>query len=480
MGRSGPGIFAKIRTSNGRPSVRPTPRLVVVSNRLPASRVASGGRAHWQAGAGGLVTALKPVVKRTRGIWIGWSGSTARSPRSSEYDGITMRAMGLSPRELQTYYHGFCNRTLWPLFHDAIRPPEFKHEHWRPYVDINRRFARAAVRAARNGDLVWVHDYHLMLAPAMIREMNPSLRVGFFLHIPFPPEELFEWLPWRRELLEGLLGADVVGFQTHLAAQNFSRLARRYTDTEGTDTVLRHNGRKIVVQDFPISIDFDWFDKRAKEPRVQKMAAAIRSRVGPRRKILLAVDRLDYTKGIDARLHAFQLLLDRSDASVNNCVLIQIAAPSREAVLEYEQTRELVDGMVGRINGQHSSPGRVAVHYFRRTFSREDLVPYYLAADAMLVTPLRDGMNLVAKEFVASRTDLGGVLVLSEFAGAAQEMRQALLVNPRDTEGVATAMHEALTLNRDDARFRMGFLRQRVRRHDVHHWAENFLSELAP
>lgn len=460
--------------------MRQSPRLIVVSNRLPFSRSGTGPSARWQSGAGGLVTALKPVVQKSRGTWVGWSGVAGRSTRTMEHDHVRMQSIGLTSREVNTYYHGFCNRTLWPLFHDAIRPPEFKHEHWKPYVEVNRRFARAAVRSARKGDMVWVHDYHLMLAPAMIREMNPNLRVGFFLHIPFPPEELFEWLPWRTELLEGLLGADVVGFQTHQAAQNFSRLARRYTDADGTDALLRFQGRKVIVREFPISIDFDWFDRRARDPRVRREAAAIRSRIGPRRRIMLAVDRLDYTKGIDARLSAFEMLLERGHASVKNCVLIQVAAPSRESVREYEEMRELADKMVGRINGEYSQPGRVAVHYFRRTFTREQLVAYYLAADVMLVTPLRDGMNLVAKEYVAARHDMGGVLVLSEFAGAAREMRQALIVNPRDVEGVADAMRDALTIDPGDARLRMGFLRSRVRRHDVHQWAMDFLEELAP
>lgn len=466
--------------------MRRSPRLIVVSNRLPASRVGSGagagagGGTKWQAGAGGLVTALEPVVRRTKGTWIGWSGSAGRAAASANFNGLAMRPIGLSEREIAAYYNGFCNRTIWPLFHDAIRPPEFENDHWKPYVDVNLRFARAAVRAARAGDMVWVHDYHLMLAPAMIREMNPRLRVGFFLHIPFPPEELFEWLPWRTELLEGLLGADVIGFQTHQAAQNFSRLARRYTDAEGGGESLKLDGRHIRVADFPISIDFEWFDSRAREPRVQREAAAIRSRIGSRRKVLLAIDRLDYTKGIEERLKAFESLLDRGDATVNNAVLIQIAAPSRDAIMEYEETRSRVEGLVGRINGAHSKPGRVAVHYFRRTFTREQLIPYYLAADVMLVTPLRDGMNLVAKEYAACRTDLSGTLVLSEFAGAAREMRQAILVNPRDTSGFADAIHDALRTDQPSARLRMGFLRQRVRRHDVHHWADNFLEELAP
>ena len=325
---------------------------------------------------------------------------------------------------------------------------------------------------------MWVHDYHLQLVPGMLRALRPDLRIGFFLHIPFPPEELFAWLPWRKQLLEGLLGADVIGFQTYPAVRNFSRLAREYTSAEGTDTLLTFEGRETRVASFPISIDADWFGQTADSRGTLDAAAEIRARIGEQRRILLAVDRLDYTKGIDSRLAAYELLLKTGRVSADKAVLMQIAVPSRERVFEYEAMRRTIEQRVGRINGQYSEPGRVAVHYFRRNFSREDLVAYYRAADVMLVTPLRDGMNLVAKEYCACRTDHSGVLVLSEFAGAAQELRRALLVNPRDIEGMAEAMHEALTMPAPDARHRMAILRTQVRRHDVYEWADQFLEAL--
>lgn len=454
-------------------------RLIIVSNRLPVGRIGTGKGARWVPSAGGLVTAMTPILRRCGGAWIGWAGGAGRPPRSIMQDGLRLRPVGMSAAELASFYHGLCNRTLWPLFHDAIRTPEFDRSWWEPYVEVNQRFAEAAARAARPKDIVWIHDYHLLLVPQMVRRLRPSQRVGFFLHIPFPPEELFSWLPWRRELLEGLLGADVVGFQTHQSARNFSRAARQYTDAEGTDTELIWRGRKVRVGDFPISIDFDWFDEQARSPRVVKQAEAIRRDVGRDRKILLAVDRLDYTKGIDARLAAFELLLRSGEVNVDDCVLMQIAAPSREPVREYADMRTRIDRMVGSLNGEFSVPGRVAVHYFRRTLPREDVVAYYRAADVMVVTPLRDGMNLVAKEYVASRTDGSGVLVLSEFAGAAEQLRRALLVNPRDVEGMAQAMLTALRMRRGDARFRMAILRSMVRRHDVHEWADTFLGALA-
>jgi trehalose 6-phosphate synthase len=308
--------------------------------------------------------------------------------------------------------------------------------------------------------------------------MRPDLRIGFFLHIPFPPEELFEWLPWRADMLMGLLGADVIGFQTQKAAQNFSRLARHYTTAEGTDSELEHQGRRIRVASYPISIDFKWFDDQAHSPAAIRGAKDIRASLGEDRKIFLAVDRLDYTKGIDIRLEAYEELLRRKPQLVDKCVLIQIAVPSRDGVSDYNKMRSIVEQTVGRINGQFSEPGRVAVHYFRRNLTREQLVSFYRAADIALVTPLRDGMNLVAKEYVACRTNNTGVLVLSEFAGAARELRRAITVNPRDRDQMIRAMDTALRMPADDSIQRMSILRMMVRRHDVYDWARSFLEDL--
>jgi len=451
------------------------PRIIVVANRLPVHRVGNA----WESSSGGLVTAMTPIVKRTKGAWVGWTGSSDSRVQPFSFEGISIRPITLTESEVEGFYNHYSNRTIWPLFHDAVRTPEFERRYWRPYVEVNRRYARAAANAAGAGDLVWVHDYQLLLAPAMIRKLRPDLRIGFFLHIPFPPEELFAWLPHRRELLEGMLGADVVGFQTQANARNFSRVARDYTTAEGTDTRLELDRRVIRVGSWPISIDSAWFEGEAAKKPTIKAAANIRSRIGAGRKILLCVDRLDYTKGIDSRLRAFELLMKSGRVSVNDCVLVQIAVPSRERVFEYAAMRRDIDELVGRINGEFSEPGRVAVHYFRRNYTREDLVAFYRAADVMVVTPLRDGMNLVCKEYVATRSDLSGVLILSEAAGASREMRRAILVNPRDEEGMADAMHEALTMPRADARHRMAILRMQVKRHDVHVWADEFLEALS-
>lgn len=452
--------------------------LVIVANRLPVSRRREGRRTSWQLSPGGLVSAMAPILRECGGTWIGWSGVAGPAARPFHHDSVVIRSVALSSHEVETYYHGFCNRTLWPLYHDGLRAPTFDRDWWRRYVEVNRRFAEAASRATRRGGIVWVHDYQLQLVPQMLRDLRPDLRIGFFLHIPFPPEELFAWLPWRTQILEGLLGADVVGFQTHDDAQDFSRAARRWTRADGTDTALTLGRRRITVGSFPISIDSAWFRRRAETAAARREARNIRERIGTGRRILLSVDRLDYTKGIDHRLRAFEEMLRRQRVGVDDCVLIQIAVPSREVVHEYEQMRSTVEERVGRINGQFSVPGRVAVHYFRRSYSPDQLVAWYLAADVMLVTPLKDGMNLVAKEYIATRTENTGVIVLSEFAGAATELRRAILVNPHDVDGMSEAFEVALRLGSDDAAMRMGQLRVQVRRHDVFHWADNFIKAL--
>jgi trehalose 6-phosphate synthase len=454
-------------------------RLVIVANRLPVHRVRRGHQVSWEPSPGGLVAAMDPILRARRGAWVGWTGIAGPAPRPFLYNGIRLKPVPLGPGDLEGFYHGFSNATLWPLYHDAIRTPEFDRRWWRPYVEVNQRYASACAAVVRRGDLVWVHDYQLQLVPGMLRKLRPDVRLGFFLHVPFPPEELFAWLPWRTEILEGLLGADVVGFQTQAAAQNFSRLARRYAGADGTDTLLEYQNRKVRVGAFPISIDFATFEELGRSRVAVRRAADIRERIGAKRKLMLAVDRLDYTKGIDIRLRAFEEMLRRGRASVDNCVLIQVAVPSRESVREYVTMRTRIEQYVGRINGEFSVPGRVAVHYFRRSLPREELVAYYRAADVMLVTPLRDGMNLVAKEYVASRVDNGGVLVLSEFAGAASELRRALLVNPRDLDGMVAAFERALRLPAAEARRRMTILRMIVRRHDVFSWAKDFLRALA-
>ncbi len=458
-------------------------RLVVVANRLPVRRVGDGDSARWETSPGGLVSAIAPVLRERGGEWVGWNGTASDEAEDAatdafDHDGMRIRPIGLSRDDLDSFYYGFSNETLWPLYHDAIRFPRFHRRWWWPYREVNERFAREAAEAAGDGADVWVHDYQLQLAPAMIREMAPGARIGFFLHIPFPPEELFAKMPWRRQVLEGLLGADVIGFHTKLSAQNFSRAARQFTTASGSDFQLEYEGRRIACKAFPISIDTGAIESMAREPETAELAAQLRQSLGGRR-IVLGVDRMDYTKGIDVRLRAFEDLLETRRASADEVVLMQVAVPSRESVGEYADLRRAVDEHVGRINGRFATGGNAAVYYLYRGLPFRELVAAYMAADVMMVTPFRDGMNLVAKEFCAARPGEDGALVLSEFAGAALELRQAMLVNPYDIDGMSAALDMALRMSEDERARRMKALRRTIIRHDVYRWADSFLDELS-
>lgn len=346
-------------------------------------------------------------------------------------------------------------------------------------MDVNRRFAAAAAEHVARDGLVWVHDYHLQLAPAMIRDQRPDVRIGFFLHIPFPPQELFAQLPWRTQILHGMLGADVVGFQTKLGAQNFCQLCRRFVGAGGRGGDVEVNGRRSRAGAFPISIDVDRFETLADSPEVKRRAEQFQRRLGEGRRIVLGVDRMDYTKGIDRRLRAYQELLRSERCKPSECVFVQVCVPSRERVGEYKEMKSIVEGLIGQINGEYGDLGRTPVHYLHRSLAVEELVALYRAADVMVVTPLRDGMNLVAKEYIATRLDDTGALVLSEFTGAAHQLPAAVLVNPHDIDGLVNAVDHALSMDEKEQRQRMRSLRRAVSRHDVFDWAREFFEVVA-
>jgi len=447
--------------------------LVVVANRLPVHRASAGDP--WETSPGGLVSALLPMLRSHGGVWIGWAGTAEGPPEPFEHEGLTAVAVPVSPDEVRDYYEGFSNSTLWPLYHDACQTPQFHRHWWAPYVEVNRRFAEAAARHASEGGRVLVQDYHLQLVPGMLRELRPDLRIGFFLHIPFPPTELFAQLPWRRRILEGLLGADVVGFQTKAGSQNFVRLVNRFTQHRGVGQTIDVGGRRVEAREFPISIDVDRIEALARDPAIIARSREIRAELGAGRTVLLGVDRLDYTKGIEQRLRAVHELFKSGRHSVDDLVLLQVSVPSRESVDEYVEVRQRIETLVGAINGECSRVGRVPVHYLRQNLPLPELVAHYLAADVMLVTPIRDGMNLVAKEYCASRLDDSGVLVLSEFTGAAVELDRAMLVNPHDIDGMTAAIAQAIGLPRAERARRMRSLRQRIRRRTVYDWAREFM-----
>ena len=459
----------------------PTAAFVVVANRLPVDRVTlPGGRTAWRTSPGGLVSALKPVLQRNEGAWIGWHGAPTEELEPFVDDGLELVPVPLSEDEVEEYYEGFSNGTLWPLYHDVVAPPEFHREWWEAYVRVNRRFAERAAKVAEEGGVVWVQDYQLQLVPSMLREMRPDLRIGFFLHIPFPPTELFQQMPWRRQLLEGLLGADLVGFQHQYAAQNFVRLVRqRVGHKTHRDTVYLPDGRLVRAGSFPISIDARSFEKLARDPATEQRADEIREELGSPRHVLLGIDRLDYTKGLRQRLRAFGELLAENSIDLDDAVFVQVATPSRERVGQYKVLRDDIDRLVGRINGDVGRIGRPPITYLHSSYPRAEMAALYRAADIMVVTPLRDCMNLVAKEYVACRYDDGGALVLSEFAGAAEELKQAYRVNPYDINGMKATLLQAMEAPAREKSRRMRSMRKYVDDHDIDRWAKSFLDALA-
>ncbi|MDA2807639.1 alpha,alpha-trehalose-phosphate synthase (UDP-forming) [Nocardiopsis suaedae] len=474
------------------PIVEPsdTAEPVIVANRLPVTAVGTGdGTVRWKRSPGGLVSALSSRGGSGRTTWVGWAGTpsqgAAPAPPAPDRDGPTLVPVPISADEYATYYEGLSNGALWPLYHDAVVPPVVDAAHWDGYTRVNERFARAAADAAPPGGTVWVHDYHLQLVPGMLRRLRPDTRIGFFLHIPFPGKDLMRRLPWAGAILDGLLGADLIGFQTAEHADGFaSCLAELGTGPPGPPRSaalrygLRRDGRDVDVGVFPISIDPAEYDGLASRPRTRARAREIRERTGRPHHLLLGVDRLDYTKGIEARLEALRRLLEQGRLRPGEVAMVQVATPTRSGMREYARTRRRVEEAVSRINGEYGSVGAPVVHYLYDTLDRERLASLYRAADVLVATPYRDGMNLVCKEYVASRGDLGGALVLSRFAGAAAELAEAHLVNPFDPADIAQALVRAVEQSPEESARRMAAMRAHLAENDVHAWAHLFLSAL--
>jgi len=467
--------------------------LILVSNRLPVSLQGPGDNLRVEPSPGGLATALSAVWNNYKdGVWIGWPGAEVEADVQSLLDNVSkdqpyqLRAVLLTAQEIEKFYAGFANEIIWPLFHDLQSRCNFRPEYWEAYQQVNRKYARAVANSASPGDFAWVHDYQLMLVAHSLRDMGVRARLGYFQHIPFPPPDVFEKLPWRECVLRALLEFDVLGFQTSRDRTNFiSCIAELLPQAEiqasdQQQAIIQFAGRRVVTGAFPISIDFDEFAVPASSPETGTRAAAIRAEL-MENIMLLGVDRMDYTKGIPERLQAFRLLLERFPEVRRQITLVQIVVPSRSGIPEYKGLREEVELLVSQINGQFTQPGWVPIHYMYRNMPRPELLAYYRAADVALITPLKDGMNLVAKEFCAAQIDERGVLVLSEFAGASPELRHgALIVNPNDFVGVANAIREACLMSADEKLSRMRLLREIVKNHNIHRWTSSFLAAAAP
>ena len=458
-------------------------RLLIVANRLPVTVKAAADGVQLSPSIGGLVTGLGPWHRRGGGAWIGWPGETdalsadARAGLERQLAEQRLVAVHLSSEDVDGFYRGFANRVVWPLFHYQVDRVPVDAADWDAYVRVNRQFADTAVHAYRDGDTIWVHDYQLMLVPAMLREALPQARIGFFLHIPFPSSEVFRVLPWRRQIIEGLLGADLVGFHTFAYLRHFVSSLLHVDGVEVDIDRVHLDGRDVRLGAFPMGIDAAAFAATAAAPETAAEAAAIRRNAGDRR-LILGVDRLDYTKGIPRRLQMIERLLTRHPELADSIRFVQIAVPTRGDVEAYQRFKRQVDEHVGRINGAFGTLRSAPVHYVHQSVTSLELAALYRAADVMLVTPLRDGMNLVAKEFAASRVDEDGVLVLSEFAGAAAELDGAVVVNPYDIESLVDRILKALSFTREERRARMRTMRAQVAENDVHAWAARFLQTL--
>jgi alpha,alpha-trehalose-phosphate synthase [UDP-forming] len=458
---------------------RKSRKLVVVSNRGPYRHEGARGRERWVRAAGGLVTALDPVLQKRGGVWV--SAKPAK-----DFDSVTVPAphlaydlahVALKRAEQRGFYEGVSNAVLWPLLHGFEPTIQVGEAPWSSYANANEQFADTALSTSEASDLIWVQDYHLMLVPSMVRTKRPNARIGWFCHIPWPPPDTFGTLPWREDILEGLLGADILGFHLPEYAEHFRQCVERFTAHRVSRGTIQCRGRKVKTIAAPIGIPVDDLQALAIDPDVEREVERIRQAMANRR-LILGVDRLDYTKGIPERLASFERLLRRDKAARTRYALIQIMVPSRTDIKAYADLKEEIDRMVGDINGRYAETGRVPIHYLYRNLSQRALFAHYRAADVALVTPLRDGMNLVAHEYAAARTDEDGVLILSEFAGAAKHLKGAVLVNPYDVESTTDAIHRALTMKASEKRKRMRSMRAAVMRLDVHRWADGYIAAL--
>lgn len=463
-----------------------TEKIIVIANRIPCNISATGGKIKYKKSIGGLVASLDPILLKNGGLWIGWNGLTIENIPDKQKICIadecssknyTVKCVQLTKKEIRNYYHGFSNRSIWPLFHGFIFQSYFSLDYWKSYTHVNRKFCNSAMEEIRGNELVWVHDYHLTLLPEMLKQTNPELKVMFFLHIPFPNFEIFRVLPWSREILTGLLGCNLLGFQTKGDAINFLACCKELLDArvDFKKSLVIHDKRTTNVKNIPVSIDFDRFNKIAGR---KSAARVLNSRkIGTNTKLIISVERLDYTKGIKERILAIERFFEKYPKYKRKLIFLQISVPSRTKIGEYISLKKEIDELVGRINGRFSDEMWSPIHYIYKGIPQTKLIDLYKASDICLVTPLRDGMNLVSKEYVSCKTEGNGVLVLSRFAGAADEMsRHAIMVNPYDIEEVADSINTALNLHWNTKKAMMEELRKIVRQNDVFNWAKKFLN----
>ena len=459
-------------------------RILVISNRLPVTVTKRENNIRFNPSAGGLATGLSSLAKTYHNIWIGWPGIAVERIRD-EKNRIKRKLMQdnchpvyLKQYDLENYYYGFCNRTIWPLFHYFTQYSLYNRRNWDSYVKVNQIFCNEILKIAEPDDKIWIHDYHLMLLPQLLREKLTAASIGFFLHIPFPSSEVFRILPPRREIARGILGADLIGFHTYDYAHHFIKTVRRLLGYEQSRAEINVGNRIVRIDAFPMGIDYDQFSQAGDDVTVKREITKIKTRVGER-KIIVSIDRLDYTKGIPQRLEAFDYFLDNNPKYREKVTLILVAVPSRTGVDQYALLKKRVDELISRINGKYGTIGWMPIWYLYRFLPFKSLVPLYSVGDVALITPIRDGMNLIAKEYLATKTERKGVLILSEMAGASKALGEALIVNPNDKEEIAGALRQALEMPPHEQVRRNEIMQKRLKRYNVERWAHDFMENLA-
>lgn len=468
-------------------------RILIVSNRLPVNTKISNNSLEINPSVGGLATGLKSVYEQQNSLWIGWPGITSDDFQSFSKEDIAAEMLNrkcipvfLSQAEVDLYYYGYSNNTIWPLFHYFTQYSEFHKDQWEMYKRVNQKFANELIKHIKPGDKIWVHDYHLLLLPALIRKHKPHIQIGFFLHIPFPSFEVFRNLPWRNEILEGMLGADLIGFHVYDYERHFISSVRRLLGYEIHFNEINLVDRVVKIDAFPMGIDYEKFQNAAisvlhksiKDKSKFRQELEKHLLVSPEIKLILSLDRLDYTKGIANRLHAFKYFLKKYPNFREKVTLVMLSVPSRSAVEQYRLMKSEVDELVGRINGEYATINWTPIWYFYRALPFENLVDLYTSCDIALLTPIRDGMNLVAKEFIACRIDKKGVLILSEMAGAAKEMGESISVNPHNYEEIAEALQDAILMDEEEQVKRNTILQERLKRYNIEKWSTDFLNAL--
>lgn len=468
-------------------------RLIIVSNRLPVSIKKRHNSIKVEPSVGGLATGMKSFYKTHDSLWFGWPGihtgqisPKERTEIATKLEDEKCKPVYLSRHDLNQYYYGFANKTLWPLFHYFTQYTTYREDYWRSYNKVNQIFARELLKEIREDDIVWIHDYHLFLLPQLIREKFPHIAIGFFLHIPFPSYEVFRLLPWRNQLMKGLLGADLLGFHTYDYQRHFISTVRRLLGKETYFNGILTDHREIKVDSFPMGIDYKRFEQKAKDIRESNVGRRSRIKTmvdtttekDSKLKLILSMDRLDYSKGIPQRLESFEYFLEKYPMYREKVSMILLAVPSRTTVDHYMNLKRYVDELIGRINGKYGTINWTPIKYFYRSLPFDQIVELYLYSDIALVTPVRDGMNLIAKEFMASKIDNRGVLILSEMAGSAQELGEALIVNPNDKNDMADSIKEALTMPEMEQEENNTRMQHRLKRYDVERWANDFMNSL--